>query len=244
MAGDGHFPQTRHSVVAAIRCTDRQRRAMAFETLVRAYWKPVYKYLRLRWRVGCEEAEDLTQGFFTEVIEKHVLDGYDPERARFRTWTRTCVDGFVANRRRAAGRLKRGGDLTHVSLDFESAEGELRHHEIAVVVDPDALFHREWLRSLLATAVEELRAWSAETGRDLDFEIFQRYDLAGADAERRPTYAEVARELRVPETKVTNALHAQRRRFRELTLAGLRRICGNDAEFRNEAREIFGVDPS
>src|SRR5215510_5198762 len=113
------FPATRHSVVQAVADADPEVRRRAWESLAALYWEPSRAYLRLKWRVSAEDARDLTQAFFARALEKGFFDGYDPQRARFRTYLRTCLDGFVANERAAAGRLKRGGGQSHVSLDAE-----------------------------------------------------------------------------------------------------------------------------
>ena len=77
-----------------------------------AYWKPVFKYLRLKWHAPAEDAADLTQAFFLRAFEKSFFADFDPRRARFRTYLRTCLDGFVTNARKADTRQKRGGGLT------------------------------------------------------------------------------------------------------------------------------------
>jgi len=237
------FPPTRDSVVAAIGDPDPEVRRCAFEVLVAAYWRPVYKYLRLRWRVDREQAEDLTQGFFAHAIEKGTLDPFDPKRARFRTWIRTCLDGFVSNEQRAAQRLKRGGGALHLPLEFEDAEGELRCLEPPAADDIEGFFHREWVRGLVALSLEELRAKSEAAGRRLEFTLFERYDVEPEGPDTRPTYAELAKQLGVSETKVTNALHAMRRRFRQTLLERLRAVTAGEAEFEAEARELFGAKP-
>ena len=129
--GGGHFPPTHWSAVLAARSDDPGERSRALDLLIAAYWKPVYKYIRIRWNKPREDAQDLTQEFFTRVIEKGFLDRYDPAKARLRTFLRVCVDGMVANEAKAAGRLKRGGDAVHLSLDFDSAETELGRAEAA-----------------------------------------------------------------------------------------------------------------
>ena len=73
-----------------------------------------------------DDAADLTQGFFLRAFEKDFFAGFDPSRARFRTYLRTCLDGFVANARKADARLKRGGGVTLIPIDFDEAERELR----------------------------------------------------------------------------------------------------------------------
>src|SRR5262245_42905206 len=104
--GAGAFPPTRLTVVSALaQGNDRERHA-AFGALAALYWKAVYKYARLKWHAAPDEAEDLTQGFFARALEKEFFAAYDPGRARFRTFLRTCLDGFIANTRAAGSRLK------------------------------------------------------------------------------------------------------------------------------------------
>ena len=237
------FPQTRHSLLLAARSRDPEERRRAFDVLAASYWKPVYKYLRLRWRAAPEDAEDLTQGFFARAFEKGFFDHFDPARARFRTFLRTCLDAHAANARAAARRLKRGGAAVTFSLDFASAEGELQRQPAAADTDMEEYFHREWVRSVFALAVDALRRQSEARGRGSAFEVFRRYDLDDADREERPTYAALGLALGLPATQVTNHLAAMRREFRRLVLESLREQCASEEEFRAEARALLGIHP-
>src|SRR6185436_8422612 len=114
------FPPTRHSILAAVKSDDAEIRRAAFGSLADVYWRPVYKYLR--WRAEPDEAQDLTQSFFLDAFERGLFGRYEPARGRFRTYLRVCLDGFVANERKGARRLKRGGGTPLLSLDFETAE--------------------------------------------------------------------------------------------------------------------------
>src|SRR5262245_15814378 len=143
-------PATRHSILAAVRSDDADVRRGGCETMVAVYWKPVYKYLRLKWHMDGEDARDATQEFFARAIEKGFFDTYDASKARFRTFLRMCLDRFVANERKSSARLKRGGGRTLVPLDFETAEGELARHDVAVPADLEGYFRREWVRSVFA----------------------------------------------------------------------------------------------
>jgi DNA-directed RNA polymerase specialized sigma24 family protein len=231
------FPVTRHSIVASIRSAQADVRRSAFDALVGAYWKPVFKYVRLKWHATPEDAADLTQGFFLRAFEKDFFAGFDPARARFRTFLRTCLDGFVANTRKAEGRLKRGGAVTLVPLDFDAAERELRHQAVNAIDDFDAYFHREWLRGLFASAAGRLRAACAARARPERFAVFEQYDLIG-EADERPTYAVLAQRLGLSATDVTNELAAARREFRRLVLEALREQCATDEEFETESRAL------
>jgi DNA-directed RNA polymerase specialized sigma24 family protein len=241
----GGFPATRGSMIAAARDGDDAARRIAFDAIVGAYWKPAYKYVRLQWRAAEEEAEDLVQGFFAAAFEKSFFARYDQDRARFRTYLRTCIDGFVQNARKAQQRLKRGGGALLLPLDFATAEGELRAHEpVAAGTDVEELFHREWVRHLFAEAVGRLRSECAARGKDVQFAIFQAYDLEPEDNAARPSYAELAARHAIAVTQVTNHLAWCRARFRQAVLATLAAITGSEAEYRAEARAILGIEVS
>src|SRR3954467_12747682 len=101
------FPKTRHSALEALRSGDEQLRRRGLDVLAAAYWRPVYGYLRLHWRLGHEEAADLAQELFAQLLRKDLLARFDPQRARLRTFLRLCLDSLVAGERRSAARLKR-----------------------------------------------------------------------------------------------------------------------------------------
>ncbi len=246
LSGGGKFPPTRWSAILAARSDDPAERTRALDLLIGAYWKPVYKYIRIRWNKPTEEAQDLTQEFFTRLIEKDFLDRYDPSRARLRTYLRVCVDGVVANEAKAAQRLKRGGDAAHVSLDFDAAESELMltagvAREIASPESIEEWFEKEWVRSLFTMAVESLRDECESRGKQIQFRLFEIYDLE--DDGRRPSYDDLAREFGIAATDVTNYLAFARREFRRIALEKLREMCGGEDEFRREARAILGIEP-
>jgi RNA polymerase sigma factor (sigma-70 family) len=237
------FPQTHRSVVLGVRSEDPQERARALDALAAAYWRPVYRHVRVRWRAREEEAEDLAQGFFTTALEKGWLARFDPGRGRFRSYLLSCLEGYVANERRAGRRLKRGGGAAFVPLETTDGAGETHELPITDRTDIEAEFQREWARGLFALAIEALRARCAGTGRAVAFSLFERYDIDGADAPERPRYAELAAEFGLPVTQVTNHLHWARRELRASVLEKLREITAGEDEFRAEARALLGKEP-
>jgi RNA polymerase sigma factor (sigma-70 family) len=239
----GEFPDTRFSVVCATGSDDTLIRQQAWATLIRSYWKPAYKYIRIKWRSSEDDAQDLTQEFFTRALDAGFFRRFDPARARFRTYLRVCLHGFLANELKAATRKKRGGDYRTLSLDFDSAERELARSAVAPDVDPEEFFRQESIRSLFADAVAELRERMFATGREVHFRIFERYDLASPGEGARPTYQMLAGEFDLPVTQITNFLALVRREFRRIVLDRLREIAGSESEFRLEAMELLGVDP-
>ena len=235
------FPLTRHSVVVAAQGRDPEERVRAMDAIISSYWRPVYKYVRLRWRVEREDAEDFTQDFFRRLLEKDFLASYDPAKGKLRTFLRTCIDRLFMNQVRDAHRQKRGDAALHVSLDFEEAE-----HELAASIQtgsPEDYFEKEWVRTLFALAVERLRAQCQSAGKTTQFAVFERYDLGDADDEARPSYAALAEEFRIAATDVTNYLAFARREFRRSVLAQLRDMTGSDEEFQREARSLLGAEP-
>jgi len=232
------FPLTRHSVVAAAQGRDPQERVRALDAITNAYWRPVYKYARMRWRIEREDAEDFTQDFFSRLLEKDFLAAYDPAKGKLRTFLRTCIDRLFLNQTRDARRQKRGNAAAHVSLNFEEAE-----HELAASVQaesPEKYFEKEWIRTLFALAVERLRAQCQAAGKSTQFTLFERYDLN--DAETRLSYAALAQEFNIALTDVTNYLAFARREFRLCVLEQLRDMTGGEEEFQREAQSILGVD--
>ena len=235
-----NFPPTRLSVVERTKSDDEETRRLAFAAIIESYWKPVYKYLRIKWHLDADAAADLTQEFFATTLEKDVLGRFDPSRARFRTYLRMCVDGFASNVRKAEGRLKRGGGVATVSLDFDTAEGEVQRHESSAPADVEELFYQEWIRALFQRAVDDLRGWAHSSGRETMFEVFRRYDLI-EDSDERPTYGALAADLGLTTTAVTNHLAAMRRQFRKRVLERLREVTTTDDEFEAEAKRLLGA---
>jgi len=237
---NGVFPATRWSLIVASRSPQAEERQRALDLLIAAYWKPVYKYIRLRWNKENEEAKDLTQEFFARLLEKDFLDSFDPSRARLRTFLRVCVDRLLANQEKAAQRLKRGGDVQVLSLDFESAEGELQHIDVP---DPDSMddfFAREWIRSVFTLAVEKLRRECETKAKQVHFRLFELYDIE--EGGKYLTYERAAKQFGLKASDVTNYLAYARRELRRIVLDQLREMTGSDEEFRHEARALLGVD--
>lgn len=238
MSSGDRFPTTRFTVLLRSGSKDSSVRRDAFEEIISAYWKPVYKYIRLKWRVTREEAEDLVQAFFALAFEKGYFARYEQDKARFRTFILRCLKGFLSKENRNARRLKRGGDAIHLSLDFETAEGEILERNLAVDYDADEVFYQEWVKHILGLAADDLRRKYDLAGKSAQWEIFRRYDLEADDSDR-PKYDELARQFDLPVTQVTNYLAAARRDFRGLVLARVRAATNSEKEFVAESERLF-----
>lgn len=239
--GRAVFPVTHHSVLLEVQSDDPARRARGLSALAAAYWRPIYAYLRLHWHRGHEEACDLTQEVFASLVERDLVARFDGRRARFRTYLRVCVDGLVANSDKAASRQKRGGEVTLLSFDFDQVRDELER-SLPVSESPEALFEREWARSVFGTAVERLRQRLTATGKTQAMTLLERYDLDGPGGEGRPAYADLAREMGIGVTDVTNRLAYARRELRRTVIDVLRELTGSEEELHQEVRALLGAE--
>ena len=220
----GQFPSTDLSLLAAA-SGDLSNRPLG--QIVALYWKPVYRFIRLKFRKGNEDAKDLTQGFFSMALQRDFFRGFDPRRATFRAYVRMAVDRFAANQLAAQKRQKRGGDVEFEQLDENAASTE----------SLEQAFEREWQRQLFTLAVDDLRAHCLAANKKLQLEIFEAYDLAGSE---RPSYAELAARHGIAETSVTNHLAWARRMLRAFVTERLRGVTSGEAELRKELRRVWG----
>lgn len=247
------LPETRDTLVAALSSDSPADRTRALDLIARAYRDPVVALVSLRWSLAREDAEDLAQEFFAAAMEKGWFTRYDATRGRFRPFLRSCLDDFAKTSFRDAARLKRGGGASHVALaeDFSGdampSHGTASSRDTARLSTPpeaEALFDREWTRSVLAIACERLRDECAASGKEIAWRLFERYDLTDAPDESRPTYASLAAEFNEPATQVTNHLAWARRRMREHVLATVRMLTGDEREYRDEVRALLGIELS
>src|SRR6188768_2363788 len=167
------FQTTRWTLVqaAAENPTVDSRRALA--TLCQTYWHPVYAFIR-RNGYNPDQSQDLTQGFFTLMLEKSYLARADQKRGRFRSFLLTAVKHFLANEWDRANALKRGGGQVAVSIDLVKAE-RAYEPELADAVTPEKIFERRWALSMLEHVMARLRADFVHAGRADQFEILSEF---------------------------------------------------------------------
>jgi RNA polymerase sigma-70 factor (ECF subfamily) len=218
-----HFPSTQVSLLEA------QAAGLPGEALDRVialYWKPVYKYIRVKFGKNNEDAKDLTQSFFAAALQRDFFARFDPGKASFRTYLRMAVERFAASQHAAANRQKRGG-----GVEFEPVEDHA-----ATTESPEQIFEREWHRQLFSLALDDLRAHCEECGKQLQLRIFEAYDLA---ADERPSYAVLAARHGISETGVTNHLAWVRRALRAIVTERLRGVTSGQQELRKELRLLW-----
>lgn len=225
------FPSTRHSLFEAV-ATAGKLPGDGLDQVIAIYWKPVYKYIRFKWRKSNEEAKDLTQSFFASALERDFFQQFDPSKAAFRTYLRMALDRFAANEHAARARRKRGGGVSITALDSEDSDAPA----LADTETPEAIFHREWQRQLFALAIEDLRTHCEHSRKQLQFRLFAAYDLAEAE---RPDYAGLAQREGISVTSLTNHLAWSRRMLRTFLTGRLRGVTSGDREMSDEMRLLL-----
>ena len=237
--GGSSFPSTRWSRLLKSKDGERPDYRAGLERILLEYWKPVYVYVRRAWGKSNEDAKDLTQAFFTEVIEKDLLARYAPERGRFRNFLKSALKNFLADEHRAAGRQKRGGGKIRIPIDAEVAPLE----EMAAAPGhetPEACFDRAWANEILAAALFDLQRILKEEKREAAFQALELYDLAPPPGESLG-YREVAQRLKRSEAEVKADLAYARQRLRQALAERVRLYCEDDQEVFTELNDILSL---
>jgi len=230
------FPSTRWSLVVGLQASALERRREALEALCGRYWKPVYHFARRAFSKTPEDAKDLAQGFFLDLVEDGSIQSYQPTRGSFRAFLKTLLRRFAADVHDMEKARKRGGGRRIVPLDAE--DRALKDVVPDERVDsPEAALDWSWRKEVLERAVERVREWCEARGRLEAFRCFRAYDLEG---EGRTTYAEVAERLEVSESDVRNHLFAIRERLRSEIRAELAQTVTDAEALEEEWRELFG----
>jgi RNA polymerase sigma-70 factor (ECF subfamily) len=206
----------------------------ALEALCKAYWYPLYAFVRYRG-YSSEEAQDLTQSFFVRIIETHGFASADPERGRFRSYLLGAMKHFLANEWHRARTQRRGGGVT--VLDLDALDPEARYAlEPAQSTDPDASFDRKWAQETTARAMGTLRKESEAHGKGELFEV-----LKGSLTGEEPPRSETAERLGMTQGAVKVAVHRLRRRYRELLRAEIAETVTDPSDVDVEMRHLVAA---
>jgi RNA polymerase sigma factor (sigma-70 family) len=228
------FQTTHWSLVAAARDRASPEARQALTELCETYWYPLYAFIRRSGR-GTEEARDLTQEFFAQLLEKDYLAGVDREKGKFRSFLLAACKHFLANERDRAAAVKRGGGCSIHSFDSRDAENrfgkEPAHHST-----PERLYERRWALMLLQNALGQLRSEFQQAGKEAVFERLKSM-LTGEKKEER--YADAAVALGISESSVKVSVHRLRRRYGEILREQIGRTLRDPAEIDAEIRDLF-----
>ena len=235
-SGPGQFRQTHWSVV--LKACDRgsSEARDALEKLCRAYWLPLYAFVR-RQGASPHDAQDLTQAFFERVLEKDYLKSAHPDRGRFRSFLLAALKHFLSNERDKARAKKRGAGQVPISIDSAQAETQYSIEPVDPLT-PERIFERRWATALLDRTLVRLRGQYTAQGKSTLFE-----QLKTTLAEPRPaeSYAVIAGRLGLTEAAVKMAVHRLRERYRQVLRDEVAETVANSEEVEDELRQVLRV---
>jgi len=230
--GPREFATTQWSVVLAAG-GDTSRAAPALSQLCSAYWYPIYAFIRREGRTA-HDAQDLTQEFFAELIERDSLSGVVKERGRFRSWLLAVLKHFLVNEWHCSQRKKRGGGTTIVSLDDEAERRYLT--EPADPRTAERLYDRAWALIVVDRVLSQLESEWCESGKPEQFRILKS-TLSG---DRTP-YPELAGRLGTSEGAARVTVHRFRNRYRELLRREIAQTVALPGDADDELRQLFAA---
>jgi DNA-directed RNA polymerase specialized sigma24 family protein len=207
---DGVFATTHWSVVVSAGQSGSEAAFVALDRLCQAYWYPLFAYLRQRGYTE-DQAKDLTQAFFAQLIRHNFLSAADPTRGRFRTFLLTALNHFLANEWNRGQTQKRGGGVEFILLDYVR-EQEDRSLDIGHDLTPERIYEKRWAEAVLAKVLERLRS-------EFDGASIKRFDELKqflTEEKGASSYANAAQALGMTSQAVKSAVHRLRQRWQEL----------------------------
>jgi len=232
----GGFVTTNWSQVTTARDGTDSAARRALEELCRTYWHPLFEYVR-HLGYGPDEAQDLTQEFFADLLERDFLKGVDRAAGRFRSFLLASLKHFLSRERTKAHALKRGGGVATISLD--SGTPATKVGEIAAdQLTPEQAFDRHWALTVLDRAIERVRQDAKDSSALDQFELLRPY-LTGEAF--RPPYGDLAAELGMTEEAVRAALHRLRKRFGKMLRSVIAETLADPTHADDEIRYLLSV---
>jgi RNA polymerase sigma factor (sigma-70 family) len=208
----------------------------ALEKLCRAYWRPIYSFVR-RQGARAEDAEDLTQGFFALVLERRDLTSVRKEKGRLRSYLLTSVKNFLADEARRALAVKRGKGQRLIPLD-DIRESERIDVERSDKLTADQIYERRWAFTVLEQVMARLRDEYRSAG---NLRFFDQMKKMLMDEPDRPSQAQIASEFDMTENAVKQAYHRFRQRYQSLLRDEIAHTVATPSDIEDELRHLIAV---
>lgn len=232
--GDARFATTHWSMVLEARDGQNADADAALEALCSAYWYPLYAYGR-RSGIAPDEAKDLTQQFFQQLLEKQFLDSVHPSKGKFRSFLLATFKNLVKTEWRRANAQKRGGGQVILSIDEQDPEGRYKC-EPQDDTTPDQLYERQWAQTLVERSIGRLKDEWESQGKP--FEKLKVY-LLGQKGDS--PFAEMASELGTTENALKASVHRMRRRYGEIFRSEVALTVNDPNEVDEELQHLLGA---
>ncbi len=234
--GAGVFPETRWSLILRAGTGGSPQSADALESLCRAYWPPLYAFVRRRG-FSVHEAQDLVQEFLARLLERRDLDRVEPAKGRFRSFLLASMNHYLANEWERARRQKRGSGRPIFSLSQALEEGE-PGLEAASDATPETEFERRWAETVIQRTLTRLREEWNRRYQPQHFDVLKTFLIE--DRGSAP-FAQTSHQLGVSESALKSVVHRLRRRYREVFYDEIAQTVGTPDEAEEEIRHLLSV---
>jgi RNA polymerase sigma-70 factor (ECF subfamily) len=231
----GGFRTTRWSVVLLSAQSQAPTSKAALAELCSIYWYPLYAFVRYRGH-SPQDAQDLTQGFFLHLLEHKALTRVDPLKGKFRSFMIASLQNYLSHQEELARRLKRGGKVEFVYIDLQRAEDRYRLEPVDHLT-PEKIFNARWAMALLGTAMNRLERECAAQGKTATFEALKTF-LDPINSEPRPSYEQIAAQLKVSIGAVKTLIHRLRKQHSAFVRQEISRTISDSADVDAEVHEL------
>jgi RNA polymerase sigma factor (sigma-70 family) len=230
------FRTTRWSVVLLSAQSQVAGSKEALADLCKLYWYPLYGHIRRRG-FSPDDAQDLTQGFFLDLLEHKALSRADRQKGKFRSFLLASLKNFLSNEAQKARCLKRGGQIQFVYMDFGEAEDRYEREEPAERLTPEKIFDARWAFALLGDAKNRLRQEYLDSGKTAVFEALKGF-VNPVTTESLPSYEEVAKYLNLSVPAVKTLIHRLRKRNAAIVREEILRTISDPSDIEAESRDL------
>ena len=208
----------------------------ALEKLCRIYWRPIYSFVQ-RQGIGPEEAKDITQGFFADLLEHKSLTAVRKEKGRFRSYLLGALKYFLADERRRATAIKRGKGQRLIPLEELSAHERL-DMEPADPITAEQIYERRWASTVLEHVLDLLKNEYGAAGNAL---LFDSLKQLLPDEPGSPSQADIAGQLGMTDNAVRQAFHRFRQRYQLLLREEITHTVATPGDIEDELRHLIAV---
>jgi RNA polymerase sigma-70 factor (ECF subfamily) len=230
------FGTTRWSIVISAGRDSSPDSKRALAALCETYWYPLYAYVRRRVP-DVNEAQDLTQAFFAELLEKNYVGCAVSDRGRFRAFLLTAFKHFLSKQWEKAKAQKRGGGRAPLSLDFESADSSVRI-EPASGLTAEQFYDQQWAIAMLGLIMERVETEFEQAEKTKQFDELKGFIIGDHTG---TTYAQAAERLKMTEAAAKKAASRMRQRYRELLREEISQTVAGPGEIEDEIRNLFAT---
>ena len=208
----------------------------ALEKLCRMYWRPIYSFVR-RQGVGPEEAKDITQGFFAQLLERRSLGAVRKEKGRLRSYLLGALKYFLADEQRRSMAIKRGKGQRLIPLEELRADERIEM-EPADPVTAEMIYERRWALTVLEQVLGRLKDEYRAAGNAA---LFDSLKQLLPNEPGSPSQAEIATQLGMTENAVRQAFYRFRQRYQSLLREEIAHTVATPGDIEDELRHLIAV---